>query len=173
MQNANEQMAKLQAQSKGYFPLIIIVVFSALIPLGQNLLGKTSSVSIMYGFMGYFLIILSMFKFFDLPGFVKGFAKYDLVTQKFHPYGYIYPFIELFLGLAYLSHFILFLTNLIAIIVMSAGAIGVFKSLQSGEDVKCACLGTGLNVPLSTVSIVENVGMVVMAIFQIVRHLFV
>ena len=77
------------------------------------------------------------------------------------------------LGLAYLSHFILFLTNLLAIIVMSAGAIGIFKAMQSGEDIKCACLGTGLNVPLSTVSIVENVGMVVMAVFQIVRHLFV
>jgi hypothetical protein len=173
MQNATEQMAKLQEQSKGYFPLIVIVVFSALIPLGQRILGHTSSVTLMYGFMGYFLIILSMFKFFDLPGFAKAFAKYDLVTQKFPPYAYIYPFIELILGLAYLSHFILFLTNLLAIIVMSAGAIGIFKAMQSGEDIKCACLGTGLNVPLSTVSIVENVGMVVMAVFQIVRHLFV
>ncbi|MFI4957255.1 MAG: MauE/DoxX family redox-associated membrane protein [Gammaproteobacteria bacterium] len=173
MQNATEQIAKLQEQSKGYFPLIVIVVFSALIPLGQKILGHTSSVTLMYGFMGYFLIFLSMFKFFDLPGFVKGFAKYDLVTQKFPVYGYVYPFIELFLGLAYLSHFILFLTSLLTIIVMSIGAVGVFKSLKSGEDIKCACLGTGLNVPLSTVSIVENVGMVVMAVLQIVRHLFV
>jgi hypothetical protein len=115
--------------------------------------------------MGYFFIFLSLFKFFDLKGFVDGFATYDLVTKKFRLYGYIYPFIEFFLGLAYFTKPDLFLLNLVTVVVMMVSGIGVLQSVLSGQKIKCACLGTVLNVPLSTVSILENFGMGAMAAF--------
>lgn len=162
-------LAKAKEQWTQYRPLIVIVLFCALLPITQKHLSATPSMSIMYGFMGYFLVFLSMFKFFDLKGFVKGFSMYDVITKKFPAYGYIYPFIELLLGIAYLSQFHVIITSILTIIVMSAGAVGVFKSIAAGEKFTCACLGTVLNVPLSTVSILENVGMVVMAIVQLIR----
>jgi hypothetical protein len=145
---------------KDYQPLIIILVFCLLLTVARQ-------AYYMYSFMGYFLVFLSLFKFFDLQGFVKGFATYDLITKKFQAYGYAYPFIELFLGLAYLAHFHVFYINLLTIIVMSIGAAGVIKSIASGQKIHCACLGTVLKVPLSTVSIVENMGMALMALFML------
>lgn len=147
---------------KDYMPLIVIVGFSIL-------LGLLNKESLMYGFMGYFFVFLSMFKFFDLNGFVEGFSSYDLVAQKFPMYGYAYPFIELMLGLAYVAHFLPFVINLSTIVVMTVSAAGVIKTMLSGKKFSCACLGTVLKVPLSTVSILENVGMALMAIFMLVK----
>ena len=58
----------------------------------------------MHDFMGFFLVVFSMFKFFNLEGFADGFHMYDLLAKPFRPYAYIYPFIELALGLGYLAH---------------------------------------------------------------------
>ncbi len=154
----------IQEQAKTYQPLIVIVLFSLLLSFAH------AHLPLMTGFMGYFLIFLSMFKFFDLKGFVEGFSMYDIVTQKFQPYGYGYPFIELLLGLAYLIQLFPTLTNTVTLIVMSISAIGVIKSIKAGMNVKCACLGTVLKVPLSTVSLFENVGMALMALMQLVLH---
>lgn len=102
----------------------------------------------------------------DLKGFVEGFEIYDIVTKKFRAYGYIYPFIELLLGLGYLTQMNLSLINLSTFVVMTISAAGVVKSILSGNKFKCACLGTTLSVPLSTISIIENLGMGLMALYS-------
>lgn len=96
-------------------------------------------------------------------GFADGFQKYDLIAKRYRPYALVYPFIELALGLAYLAHFNSVATNFALVIVMTIGTLGVLTALQKGLDVACACLGTVLKVPLSTVAVVEDVGMAVMA----------
>jgi len=121
----------------------------------------------MYYIMGYFFIFLSLFKFFDLKGFVDGFETYDLITKRFKAYGYLYPFIEFGLGVAYLAQINLFTVNWITLIIMFISGAGVFKSILSGQKIKCACLGTVLNVPLSTVSVLENFGMGTMAAYKL------
>lgn len=151
------------ASLQAYLPLIIIVAYSVL-------LGFLNKASPMYGFMGFFLVFLSMFKFFDLKGFAQAYGSYDLVTQKFPIYGYVYPAIELVLGLAYLIGFIPLITNILTLVVMGVGAAGVIKAILSKKELSCACLGTSLKVPLSTVSIIENVGMAAMALFKILVH---
>lgn len=169
--NVNQKDVWLQTIKKKwltYKPLIIIVVFCLILAYAHSYKEIQQSESFMYGFMGYFFIFLSLFKFFDLKGFVEGFATYDLISQKFRPYGYIYPFIELFLGLAYLTSFHLLLANAITLIIMIISGLGVLKSVLSGKDIKCACLGTVLNVPLSTVSILENFGMGAMAAYKLI-----
>lgn len=144
-----------------YLPLIVITGYCIL-------LGFVHKESFMYGFMGYFLVFLSMFKFFDLKGFAEAFASYDLVTQKFPPYAYIYPGLELILGVAYIGNILPKFINIITILVMAAAAAGVIKSVMSKQKISCACLGTVLKVPLSTVSIIENVGMAVMAFLMLI-----
>jgi len=147
-----------------YKPLLVILLFCVLLSLTQS----RDSDSLMYSFMGYFFIFFSLFKFLDLKGFVDGFSTYDLITQRLRFYGYLYPFIELILGLAYLSKFSLFMTNWITLVIMTVSGVGVFKSVFSGQKIKCACLGTALNVPLSTVSIIENFGMGAMAAYNLI-----
>ena len=147
-----------------YKPLIIILIFSLILSFSNN---NFKFWSLMYSFMGYFLIFLSMFKFFDLKGFVEGFSTYDLITKAFRSYGYAYPFIEFFLGVSYLTKSHLLLVNWLTLVIMAIGGIGVLKSILSGQKIKCACLGTVLNVPLSTVSILENFGMSTMAAYKL------
>jgi hypothetical protein len=72
--------------------------------------------------------------------------------------------VELALGVAYLSNVNPFLTHWITIIVMSFSAVGVMQAVSRGNRIQCACLGTVFNLPMSTVTIVEDVGMVAMAV---------
>ena len=56
----------------------------------------------MPNFMAGFFLVFSFFKLLDLAGFAKSYAIYDVLAKKMPTYGYIYPFIELGLGAAYL-----------------------------------------------------------------------
>jgi hypothetical protein len=117
----------------------------------------------MHDFMGLFLVVFSMFKFFDLEGFADGFHMYDLLAKRVRPYGYLYPFLELGLGLAYLARWNPAIIYPATVMLMLFGAAGVFVALKKGLDLECACMGTVLHVPLSTVALVEDLGMAAMA----------
>ncbi len=150
---------------RDYVPLIVLVALT---------LGAASAkqwaypqpwewMSWMHDFMGFFLIVFSMFKFFDLDGFAEGFQKYDLLAKRALPYAYLYPFLELALGLGYLSMISPDTVYIATIVLMGFGSLGVFTALAKGLDINCACMGTALYVPLSTVAVVEDLGMVLMA----------
>jgi hypothetical protein len=117
----------------------------------------------MHYFMGFFLCQFAMLKLFHPSGFADGFQMYDLVAKKSRTYAYLYPLIELALGLAYLSFSIPILTYILTIVVMGVGTIGVIGALRRGLDIRCACMGTVLDVPLSTVTLTEDIAMVAMA----------
>jgi len=117
----------------------------------------------MHNFMGLFLVVFAMFKLFDLKGFVNGFAMYDLLARRLRAWGYVYPFLELALGLAYLAHWQPFITYAVTAGLLVFGALGVVSALRRGLDIECACMGTVLHVPLSTVALVEDLGMAGMA----------
>jgi hypothetical protein len=88
---------------------------------------------------------------------------YDLLAQRVRAYGYVYPYLELALGLAYLSFFLPAFTYVATIVLFLFGAIGVIRALRAGLDIECPCMGSVLSVPLSTVTLTEDLGMVLMA----------
>ena len=98
--------------------------------------------------------------------------KYDVFAQSSDSYAHAYPFIEIGLGFAYLSYFIPALTYAITMIIMAISAFSVLRALRAGLDVECACLGTVLNVPLSTVSLIENIGMGIMAALMLLAAIY-
>lgn len=153
-----------------YIPLLVIVALSLLAataelasPFGRVPAGAGNGMRWMHDFMGIFLVIFSMFKFFNMEGFADGFQMYDLLAKPFRPYAYVYPFIELLLGLGYLAHWRPPVVYWVTIVVMIFGSLGVFNALRKGLDLECACMGTVLKVPLSTVALVEDLGMAAMA----------
>ncbi|MDB6126270.1 MAG: hypothetical protein JWM35_166, partial [Verrucomicrobia bacterium] len=123
----------------------------------------------MHHFMGIFLVNFSMLKLFDVPAFADGFQMYDLLAKRLRPYALVYPFIELALGLAYLSSWNPSVVYAATVIVLSFGALGVINALRKGLDLNCACMGTILKVPLSTVALTEDLGMAAMAAAMWVR----
>jgi hypothetical protein len=152
------------AQWKDYLPLAVVIGLSLLSASAKQVdYGAWQWMRWMHDFMGVFLVVFSMFKFFDLPGFADGFQMYDLLAKPFRPYAYLYPFIELGLGLAYLSHWRPVVVYIATIVVMLWGGLGVIRALFKGLDLECACMGNILKVPLSTVAVLEDFGMAVMA----------
>ena len=65
----------------------------------------------------------------------------------------MYAFIELALGIAYLLKFNSLAINAITFIVMTVSIIGVLQSVLNKRKIKCACLGSLLNLPMSTITI--------------------
>ncbi|HZR78588.1 MAG TPA: MauE/DoxX family redox-associated membrane protein [Chthoniobacterales bacterium] len=147
-----------------YTPLMVIIALTFLFACARQLpYGGWSWMNWMHDFTGFFLVVFSMFKFFDMEGFADGFQMYDLLAKPFRPYAYVYPFIELSLGLGYLSHWHPPLIYSATVIVLTFGSIGVLRALFKGLDIECACMGTVLHVPPSTVALIEDLGMALMA----------
>lgn len=150
-----------------YIPLMVIVALTLLAACAKQYayLGGAGWdwMRWMHDFMGFFLVVFSMFKFFNMEGFADGFQMYDLLAKPVRPYAYVYPFIELGLGLAYLAHWHPATIYLVTIGVFVFGSLGVFNALRKGLDLDCACMGTVLSVPLSTVALLEDLGMAAMA----------
>ncbi len=121
----------------------------------------------MHGFMGVALCIFASLKLFTPDKFKAGFQKYDLLAQNVPAYGYVYPYIELALGLAYLGHIAPDATYVATIAVFAFSALGVGVALKRGHNVNCACMGNVLSVPLSTVTLFEDVVMSVMAAYML------
>jgi len=114
-------------------------------------------------FMGLFLCCFAMLKIFNLSAFADGFQMYDLIATRSRGYAYMYPFIELGLGLSFLSFVAPVLTYTATILVMVIGTIGVISALRQDLDINCPCMGSVLDVPLSTVTLTEDIGMGTMA----------
>lgn len=150
-----------------YIPLIVIVVVTLIAAVARQFSGEWNLHSWMHDWMGFFLIVFAMLKLFDLGGFADGFQKYDLLAMRSRIYAKIYPFFELGLGLLFLSRAFPAETYLFTAVLMGFGAVGVVMALRRGLDVKCACLGSFLDVPLSTVALVEDLGMAAMALLML------
>lgn len=125
--------------------------------------GNVSWMRWMNHFMAGFFLVFSFFKLLDLPGFAESYRSYDIVAKKWKIWGFIYPFVELALGLAYLFAFNPLLTNSISFLVMSVSIVGVIQSVVNKKQIKCACLGAVFNLPMSTVTIIEDALMIGMS----------
>jgi copper chaperone CopZ len=114
-------------------------------------------------FMSGFFLSFSFFKLLDLKGFAESYAMYDIVAAGIPVWGYVYAFIELGLGIAFAANLAPVLTNWITLVVMTVSIIGVLKSVLNKRKIKCACLGAVFNLPMSTVTIIEDALMIGMS----------
>jgi len=136
-----------------------------------------TGLSIYYDFMilymGIFFIIFSLFKMIDWRGFTVAFKEYDIPAKLIPGYSAIYPALEFLIGVLFIVNFYsseaIYLTSLawVTLVVMAVGAVGVSIKLLKNEKFQCACLGTKIKVPLTKVTLLENILMVVMAVMLI------
>jgi len=152
-----------------YYPIYLI--FSYI--LGSTLLiqwshGHFDLMQWMRHFMAGFFLIFSFFKLLNLKGFAEGYSMYDIVAAKVPSYGYVYPFIELALAVAFITNFNPLATNVTALVVMLVSIIGVTKNLLRKSPFQCACLGTVIKLPLSKVTFFEDLLMIVMSAVMLI-----
>lgn len=115
-------------------------------------------------FMAGFFLTFSFFKMLDLTGFAESYAMYDVVARKIPAWGYIYAFIELGLGLAFVLDLAPIYINAFTAVVMTISLIGVLQSVLNKKKIQCACLGAVFNLPMSTVTIIEDGLMIAMSV---------
>ena len=120
-------------------------------------------------FMAGFFLVFSFFKMLNLKGFADSYKMYDVVAKQIPVWAYLYAFIELALGIAYTINFNPFITNIITLVVMSISIIGVLKSVLNKQKIQCACLGAVFNLPMSTVTIIEDALMIAMSAIMLFK----
>ena len=159
------QAAPASAEAKpSYFPLVMILFYLlAAVALAEMATDKFNAMRAMRHFMAGFFLVFSFFKMLDVPSFAVSYSGYDVVARRWLGYGYLYPFLELALGAAYLANFHPLATNIATILIMGVSSIGVLQSVLARRKIQCACLGTVFNLPMSTVTLVEDFLMLGMA----------
>jgi hypothetical protein len=117
----------------------------------------------MLAFMGWFFLVFGALKLIRLSGFVEAYREYDLVAMRSRSYAYVYPFLEVGFGIAYLLAWQVVLVSVAVLVVMLVGAAGVYLKLRAKEEIPCACLGTVFKVPMTWVTLGEDLLMAGMA----------
>lgn len=152
-----------------YKPILLIFGYITGVTVAIELVnGDFAWMRWMNHFMAGFFLVFSFFKLLNLQGFAESYSMYDIVAKKWNDWGYIYAFTELALGFAFLTGFNPLLTNLVTFVVMSVSLIGVFQSVMNKRKIQCACLGAVFNLPMSTITIIEDGLMIVMSLIMIV-----
>jgi copper chaperone CopZ len=147
-----------------YRPILLLFAYILTATLAVEFAAQTfDGMRWMRHFMAGFFLAFSFFKLLDLAGFADSYSTYDIIATNWRGWGYVYAFIELGLGVAFLMNFQPLFTNVATFVVMGVSIIGVLRSVINKRKIRCACLGAVFNVPMSTVTIIEDALMIVMS----------
>lgn len=165
---SDTQVVQEKRQLQQLFPLFLIFGYITIAAVWMNYNSWTVD-GFMLDFMGLFYVVFSFFKMLDLQGFPKSFKMYDPLAKRVPLYGWIYPFIEVVLGIMFLVRFRIDLALVITILVLGTTTIGVVKVLIDKKRIQCACLGTALKLPMTKATFIENSIMLFMAIWMLIK----
>ena len=142
-----------------YTPVVAVFLTAGLIALVLS-----AGVS---GFMGIAICLLALLKLMDVEAFAASFRKYDLLSQRWRPWGHLYPGIELLVGLGLLRQpqpsAAAQLVGAVAVWLGAMGMVSVGKAVFIDHlALNCACVGGNSKTPLGVVSFAENLIMTLM-----------
>ena len=155
-----------------YQPVITIFAVAFLMALGLSWYSFENIFTLrgLEWFISISMCFLAVQKLQDVESFSTMFLNYDLLAKRWVPYGKVYPFGEAFAGIAMTAGALLWLAAPIAIVIGGIGAISVIKAVYIDKrELKCACVGGSSNVPLGFVSLTENLMMLGMGLWMLVR----
>lgn len=142
-----------------YTPVLVVFLTAALLALVLR-----AGVG---GFMGLAICLLAMLKLMDVESFAASFRKYDLLSQRWTPWGRLYPGVELLVGLGVLGQpqtgVVARPVGAVAVLLGAMGMVSVGKAVFIDRlALNCACVGGNTKTPLGVVSFAENLIMALM-----------
>ncbi|WGR56458.1 glutaredoxin (plasmid) [Paracoccus versutus] len=155
-----------------YRPVIALFAMAALMALATSwaALGSLATVQAAEWFIAIAMCLLALQKLKDVEGFSTMFLNYDLLARRWVRYGYVYPFAEALAGILMIAGAMMWLSIPVALFIGTVGAVSVFKAVYIDKrELKCACVGGDSNVPLGFVSLTENLMMVAMAVWMLLK----
>lgn len=167
-----DEPGEQDAKSNTYQPVIALFGMAALITLALcwGMSAPLLSFIALKWFVALSMCLLAVQKLQDLESFSLQFLGYDLLAQKRPRYAYFYPFAEGFAGLGMLAGLWTPLIAAPALFIGSIGAISVFKAVYIDKrELRCACVGGDSKVPLGAISLTENLMMVVLPLWMLLR----
>lgn len=160
----HEPATEAKGWTATYRPILLIFGYiSAITLLIQSMNENFNYMEAMRHFMAGFFLVFSFFKFLNLKGFAESYVMYDVLARKIPAWAYLYAFVELGLGVANVVNFNPLVTNAVTFVVMSVSIVGVLQSVMNKKKIQCACLGAVFNLPMSTVTIIEDALMIAMS----------
>jgi copper chaperone CopZ len=167
-ERSSTHISEEKSDLKQLFPLFLIFGYISITAILLNY-NPWNGRDFMLDFMGLFYIVFSFFKLLDLKGFPESFRMYDPLAKVMPVYGWVYPFIEVALGLMFLMRIEIPMALIITLIILGITTFGVTKSLLDKKTIPCACLGTALKLPMTKATFIENSLMIVMAIVMLIE----
>ena len=155
-----------------YRPVIAIFAVAALMALSLSWYAMDSlfTVKTIEWFIALSMCFLAVQKLQDVESFSTMFLTYDLLAKRWVRYGYLYPYGEALAGISMLSGAFVWISAPIALFIGSIGAVSVIKAVYLDKrELKCACVGGASNVPLGFISLTENIMMVMMGCWMLIR----
>ncbi|MGJ8560319.1 MAG: MauE/DoxX family redox-associated membrane protein [Litorimonas sp.] len=160
-------------EAKTYTPVVVVFIIAALMAFASvwALTGDLFTVKAVEWFVAFSMAMLAMLKLRDLESFSNMFLNYDVLARRVVRYSYVYPFAEAFAAILMVAGGIFGLIAApVALFIGTIGAWSVFKAVYIDKrDLKCACVGGGMNVPLGFVSLSENLAMMGMGVWMILK----
>ncbi|WP_294398818.1 glutaredoxin [Prosthecobacter sp.] len=159
-------------EGKTYQPVIAVFSITLLMAVVEcwSVQGSMVPIRIAELFVSFSMCVLGILKLRDLQSFATGFVQYDLVAQRYVPYAYAYAFIETISGAFMIGGVLTWLVAPTALVVSTIGAVSVFKAVYlEKRDLSCACVGGGSKVPLGFISLTENLMMMAMSLWMLVK----
>ena len=152
----------------------VIAIFA--VTLGMALtatwaaLGRFDLINLVEWFIAFSMCALGIQKLRDLQSYANGFVQYDLVAQRYVPYASVYAYIETIGGILTIAGLLTWIVAPIVLVATTIGAISIIKAVYiEKRDLKCACVGGGSDVPLGFISLTENLMMMGMAIWMMLK----
>ncbi len=156
-----------------YQPVIAIFAMGALMALATSwaAFGEFFTLRAFEWFVAISMSLLAIQKLQDVRSFSTMFLNYDLLARRWVRYGYVYPFGEALAGVSMIAGGIFgVIAAPVALFIGTIGAISVVKAVYIDKrELKCACVGGDSNVPLGFISLTENLMMMGMGIWMLVK----
>ena len=155
-----------------YAPVIALFAMAATMALAVSwaTLGSVVTIAAAEWFIAISMCLLALQKLKDVESFATMFLNYDLLAQRWVRYGYVYPFAEGLAGVLMVAGALMWLSIPVALLIGTIGAVSVFKAVYiDRRELKCACVGGDSNVPLGFVSLTENLMMVGMGLWMLLK----
>jgi glutaredoxin len=155
-----------------YVPVVAVFAAAAALALAASAAAFGTPFTVRAGewFVSFAMVILAMLKLQDIDKFATMFLGYDLLAMRWVPYATIYPFAEFTAGALMAAHVLDWLSIPVALFIGTIGAVSVFYAVYvQKREIKCACVGGSSRVPLGFVSLTENLAMIAMAAWMLLR----
>ncbi|MFP5077162.1 MauE/DoxX family redox-associated membrane protein [Rhizobium sp. YIM 134829] len=160
-------------KATSYRPVLAVFAITALMALASShaAFGTPFTLRAAEWFIAFSMAVLALLKLQNIETFSTMFLNYDLLARRFVPYGRIYPFAEAGAGILMIAGVLNWISIPVALFIGTIGAVSVFKAVYLDKrELKCACVGGSSNVPLGFLSLTENLMMIAMALYMLVRH---